>query len=250
MMNQTTFPVSQSPTSVGRSFKKQATHGQAWHALESSSVCRLLEVDPTQGLASADVANRQLRYGKNSSESLGGRTIGMLVMLFLSVAIGFFLTAAILNRAVGDSAEAFSILVVVVVVAIVGFAYLLRSARARDVMQDATRGSARVKRDGQESRVNAEDVVPGDIIIFGAGDSVPADARLLNAMQLQAQESALTRKREATEKQVSSVTTDASLTERKSMVYLGTMISAGTGVAVVVAIGVQTELGKIAGGDI
>jgi Ca2+-transporting ATPase len=168
----------------------------------------------------------------------------MLVLLFLSTVIGFLLTAGILNSAIGDRMDAFAILVLVIIGAIAGFAYVLRSARARDAMEYATRGKVRVRRQGQETKVTGEELVPGDIVILTAGDSVPADARLIEAVQLQVQESALTGKRTANEKRISSVAIDTPFDQRQSMVYLGTSINTGCAVAAVVATGVQTELGK------
>lgn len=173
----------------------------------------------------------------------------MLVLLFLSIVIGFLTTAAILNSAVRDSMEAFSIVVVTLLGAIIGFAYLLKSARALDAMQIATRANVRVKREGQDIKIKAEELVPGDIIILNVGDYVPADARLIEATQVLARESALPGKRTAVEKQSSPVVSDTPLGQRRSMVYLGTTILAGFAVAAVVATGVQTELGRMATGD-
>jgi Ca2+-transporting ATPase len=160
--------------------------------------------------------------------------------------MGFLVTAAILNRVERDSVEAFSILIVSVVGAIVGFAYVFKAARALDVMQDASRAIASVTRDGKETRVKAEELVPGDIVALKAGDCVSADARLVEAVQLETQESALTGKHTAIKKRTSPVAKDAPLDQRQSMVYLGTMIGSGSGFAVVVATGVNTELAKIA----
>jgi len=218
-----------------------------WHA-QASLVTRLLEVN--QGLTASEVATRRLRYGPNNSETLGSQRItGMLVLLILSSVIGFLLTAAIFNSATGDNLEAFAILVVVVIGAIVGFARVLNAARALDAMQYATRATVRVRREGQETSIKAEELVPGDIVILSAGDCVPADARLIETVQLQVQESALTGKSTAVEKRISQVATDASLDQRQSMIYLGSTVLSGRALAAVVATGVQTELGKKATGD-
>lgn len=221
-----------------------------WHALEASSVTRLLGVDPNAGLTSSDVVTRRLQYGLNSCERVGSRRIAItLVLLSFSSAIGFLLTAAILNTAVRDNIVAFSILVLVVMSAIVGFVYVLKAARALDAVQYATRSTVRVMRDGQEANVKAEGLVPGDIVRLSAGDCVPADARLIETRELQVQESALTGESIAVEKGISRAATDAPLNRRQSMVYLGTTICSGNAVAAVVATGVQTELGKRAACD-
>jgi P-type Ca2+ transporter type 2C len=98
-------------------------------------------------------------------------------------------------------------------------------------------------------RVETEELVPGDIVILEAGDSVPADARLIEAAQLQVKETALTGKKTLVEKGTSPGSKDAPLDERQSMVYFGTSLNSGSGVAVVVATGPKTELGKIAACD-
>lgn len=223
----------------------RANSARDWHALEASSVTRLLGVDASAGLTSSDVVTRRLQYGANSCEGVASRQITVtLVLLYLSTAIGFLLTAAILNSAVRDNVEAFSILVVVVLSAIVGFVYVLQAARALDGMQYATKATIRVRRAGQENQIKAEELVPGDIIILSAGDCVPADARVTEAEGLQVQESTLSGKSSAIQKRSSPVASDAPIAQRQSMVYLGSMVLSGSALAAVVATGAQTELGK------
>lgn len=228
----------------------RANSARNWHALEAPSVTRLLGVDPNVGLTLSDVVTRRLQYGLNSCERVKSRRITVtLVLLSFSTAIGFLLTAAILNTGVTDNIEAFLVLVVVVMSAIVGFVYVLKAARALDAVQYATRSKVRVVRDGQEANVKAEELVPGDIVRLSGGDCVPADARLIETRELQVQESALTGESIAVEKGISRAATDAPLNRRQSMVYLGTTICSGNAVAAVVATGVQTEIGKRAACD-
>ena len=248
-MNNAIFSLSDIQASIDR-----RAHGGAsvtpWHAVETAFVTRSLGVDPIRGLRATDVAARRLSYGPNSTERIGSqRVTRMLVLLFLSIAVGFILTAAILNGATGDNIEAFSLLTVIVIGSIVGFAYVLKSARALDTMHNAAQACARVRRDGKQMKVEAEELVPGDIVILEAGDSVPADARLIEAAQLQVEETALTGKKTLVEKGTLPGSKDAPLDERQSMVYFGTSLNSGSGVAVVVATGSKTELGKIAACD-
>ena len=210
----------------------------------------VLGVNPEVGLMHSEVVTRRLWFGANSTEGRGSRRVTLLLLLmFLSIVIGFLMTAAILNSAITDNVEAFSILAITVLGAIVGFAYLLKSARALDRMAYATRAHARVKRGGQKIQINAEELVPGDIILVKAGDSIPADCRLLEAAQLRVDESALTGRGAGIEKQISAVPSDADIEQRRSMLFLGTKILAGSALAAVVATGFQTELGKRAVGD-
>lgn len=248
-MNDTVFPLNQAQAGA----HKSAQGGVAvtpWHAAETALVTRLLGVDPIRGLTTADVATRRLSYGPNNVEGVGSQRItNMLVLLSFSIAVGFVLTAAILNGVSSDNIEAFSLLTVIVIGSIVGFAYLLKSARAMDTLHIAAQACARVIRDGKQTKVEAEQLVPGDIVILEAGDSVPADARLIEAAHLQVKETALTGKKTVVEKGTSPASNDAPLDERLSMVYFGTELNSGSGVAVVVATGSKTELGKIAACD-
>jgi len=246
MMNDTIFPLNAAQTSANQSAQEKAI-GTPWHAVETSLVMRLLGVDPKRGLTASDVASRQLSFGRNTAEGIGSqRVTALLVLLVISIAIGFVLAAAVLNRVAGNNIEAISLLIVIAIGSIVGFAYVLKSARALDSMCNAAQACARVRRDGKQMKLEAEQLVPGDIVILEAGDAVPADARLIEADQLQVRETVLTGKNTVVEKGTSSASDNAPLDERRSMVYLGTALNSGSGVAVVVATGSRTELGKIA----
>ncbi|MCM3904491.1 MAG: cation-transporting P-type ATPase [Pyrinomonadaceae bacterium] len=244
MIPQTTLSRNKAQTALASSPSRHVTNARAWHALEASFVTRLLEVNSNQGLTASEVTTRRLLYGPNKSEiPRSPRITGMLILLFLSI-VGFLVTAAILNAATRDNTEAFAILVVVVLGAIIGFAHMLRAAQASDAMQNAMRATVRVRRGGQDTSIKAEDLVPGDIVILTPGNIVPADARLIQTVKLRAKESVLTGKRTAVDKRVSQVVADDPIAKRQSMVYLGSTIDFGSAVAVVVATGVQTELGK------
>ena len=248
-MNDTIFQLNQAQASTDKRAQGRATV-TPWHAVETPLVTRLLGVNPTEGLATAEVATRRLSYGPNNVEGFGTqRVTSMLVLLCFGIAVGFVLAAAILSGASGDSIEAFSLLTVIVIGSIVGFAYVLKAARALDTMHNAAQACARVRREGKQLQVEAEELVPGDIVILEAGDSVPADARLIEAAHLQVQETELTGKKTLVEKRTSPASKDAPMDERQSMVYFGTSLNSGSGVAVVVATGPETELGKIAACD-
>jgi len=233
-----------------RRLRRPVESVRKWYAVGASAVPELLGVNPRLGLMESEVLSRRLRYGPNSSESPGSRRVTVLsLMLFLSIVVGFLTTAAVLNSAIPDSTEAFSVVVVAVLGAIMGFVYLLKSARALDRMADATRTNARVKRGGKDIKINAEELVPGDIIILKADEYVPADCRLLESDQLRVDESALTGKSGVVEKLISAVPPDADIEHRRSMIFLGSRIMSGSASAAVVGTGFQTELGKMAIGD-
>ncbi|HEX6043417.1 MAG TPA: cation-transporting P-type ATPase [Pyrinomonadaceae bacterium] len=220
--------------------------GQESHALPVTDVQRLFDVDPATGLTAAQVSERQLRYGLNELQRIKPRPAWrLLVDQFGSIVIALLAVAAGISWATGDAAEAIAILIVLVLNAAIGFLTEWQAGRALEALRRHTHTSSRVRRDGFETTVDAEQLVPGDVIILNAGDRVPADARLLEAVRLQTEESALTGESTTVDKSVDAVPVEAPLAERKSMLYLGTAIAAGRGVALVVNTGSGTQLGKI-----
>jgi Ca2+-transporting ATPase len=217
-----------------------------WHALEPHDVSLSLKVDPKVGLTPAEVNERQLRYGPNVLQQIQARSAWrVLIDQFASIVIALLAIAAVISWATGDGAEAIAILIVLILNAAVGFATEWQAGRALDALRRQSRTLTRIRRDGFESTVDAEELVPGDIVILNAGDLVPADARLLEAVRLEAEESALTGESTTVEKSVRAVSVETPLAERRSMLYLGTAVAAGRAVAIVVSTGTATELGKI-----
>ena len=217
-----------------------------WHALEADAVTSLLNVEPRVGLTSSQVSQRQLRYGLNALQRIRSRPAWrVLIDQFANIVIALLAIAAVISWATGDGAEAIAILIVLILNAAVGFATEWQAGRALDALRRQSRTLTRVRRDGFESTVDAEELVPGDIIILNAGDRVPADARLLDVLRLEVEESALTGESTTVEKNVRAVSAHTPLAERRSMLYLGTAVAAGRGEAIVVGTGLTTELGKV-----
>ena len=217
-----------------------------WHALELQDVSLSLKVDPEVGLTAAEVNERQLRYGLNALQQIKSRPAWrVLIDQFASIVIALLAIAAVISWATGDNAEAIAILVVLLLNAAVGFATEWQAGRALDALRRQSRTLTRVRRNGFESTVDAEELVPGDVVILNAGDRVPADARLLEAVRVEAEESALTGESTTVEKSIRAVSVQTPLAERRSMLYLGTAIAAGRAVAIVVNTGASTQLGKI-----
>jgi Ca2+-transporting ATPase len=234
------------PARIGGSSPAFLDQQHSWYAMECAAVAAALTVDPALGLAGSDVNERRLTFGANAIQTIRPRPAWrMLVDQFASLVIALLAVAAAVAWATGDVLEAIAILVVLVINASVGFATEWQAGRALDALRRQARTTTRVRRDGVEKNIDAEELVPGDIVVLNAGDRVPADARLIEAARLQVEESALTGESTTVEKAVEPVAADTSLTERRSMLYLGTGIAAGRAVALVVATGLQTELGRI-----
>lgn len=214
--------------------------------MDGAAVAAALAVDPARGLASSEVDERRLTFGANAIQTIRPRPAWrLLVDQFTSLVIGLLAVAAAVSWATGDHLEAIAILVVLIINAIVGFATEWQAGRALDALRRQARTITRVRREGVEKTIDAEELVPGDIVVLNAGDRVPADARLVEAARLQVEESALTGESTTVEKTIEPLAVDSSLTERRSMLYLGTGIASGRAVALVVATGLQTELGRI-----
>ncbi|HEY2961085.1 MAG TPA: cation-transporting P-type ATPase [Pyrinomonadaceae bacterium] len=220
--------------------------GADWHGIEAQHALSLLLVDPAAGLSSQEVTERQLRYGRNALQQVKPRSAWrVLIDQFASIVIALLALAALISWSTNDTPEALAILIVLILNAAVGFATEWQASRALDALRRQTHTTARVRRDGFETNVDAEELVPGDIIILNSGDRVPADARLLEAMRLETEESALTGESTTVEKNVQSVPQQTPLAERRSMLYLGTAIAAGRAVALVVRTGTATQLGQV-----
>ena len=170
----------------------------------------------------------------------------MILILLAAAAVSF--TIACIEGNPKEFFEPALILLIVVLNAVMGVMQESKAEKALDALKSMSAPHARVIRDGKVQVIDAKDLVPGDIIHLEAGDFVPADARLLTSAGLKSEESALTGESVPSEKDASAaVKEDAPLGDRTNMVFSGCSITYGTATAVVVATGMQTEMGKIAG---
>lgn len=147
----------------------------------------------------------------------------------------------------GHGVESIVIAIIVLFAVLLGFIQEYRAERAIEALQQMAAPTAAVLRDGQEIRIPARDLVPGDVILLHTGDRIPADARLIEAINLQIEEAALTGESVPVEKHAHPLGRDnLPLGDRKNMVYAGTSATYGRGKALIVATGMRTEFGKIA----
>jgi P-type Ca2+ transporter type 2C len=214
--------------------------------MDATAVAKFFEVDPASGLSSANVEQRRMRYGVNALPTIQSRAAWRLLLdQFKSLIVALLAVAAVVAWLTGDKIEAAAILVVLGLNALTGFLTEWQAGRALNALRLSSHTTARVRRDQHETLIDTAELVPGDVVILNAGDRVPADLRLLEAASLRAEESALTGESAPVSKAVPAAPADAVLAERYSMLYLGTMIAAGRALAVVTAVGAQTEMGRI-----
>ena len=220
----------------------------AWHALSAADVLARLATDPHAGLPAAEATHRLARHGRN--EIAEGRRRGPLLMLldqFRDFMIVVLLAAAGISGIVGDLADTVVILTIVVLNAAIGFVQEYRAERAIAALRAMAAASARGLRVGKPVTGRAAEVAPGDVVLLEAGNAIPADLRLVEAVQLKVEEAALTGESQPVEKHIRPLhDTGLPLGDRRNMAYKGTLATYGRARGVVVATGMQTELGRIA----
>lgn len=217
------------------------------HARPMEEVLRGFSADPARGLTSEEAKARLDRYGPNSlAEEKKRPWIHMLMGQFKSPIVLLLVVAAALSFLFKEWLDGIAILAVLVINSLVGFFMEFQADRAMRTLKMLASVSARVLRDGRLVEIDLSAIVPGDVIHVEAGDMIPADARCIETVQAQANESALTGESVPVEKCVDTVPQDAMLAERTSMLYKATFITRGHARAVVVATGMNTELGRIA----
>jgi len=199
------------------------------------------------GLTASEARTRLAEHGANEVVQVSERTpLDILVAQFDSVLIWVLVAAAVLSLWAGHTIDAVLIVVIVVANGIFGFAQDYRAERSLDALRELTAPTATVRRDGTTVDVDATELVPGDVLELESGNVVPADARLLEETDLEVDEAALTGESVPVSKSPDPVDPDAPLAEHSSMVYKGTNVTRGRGVAVVSATGMDTEVGAIA----
>ncbi|MEA5500650.1 cation-translocating P-type ATPase [Limnoraphis robusta] len=205
-----------------------------------------LSVETNQGLASSTVKKRQEKYGPNRLQEIKRRSNWQIfIEQFKSPIVGLLAIAAVLSFSFQDWVEGIAIIIAIFLNAVIGFFTELKAVNSMESLQELSHTKAKVRRDQKVQEISAEELVPGDIVVLESGDLVPADVRILEASKLQADESALTGESLPVSKTTEALEGDLSLAERTNMLFKGTAITLGSGEGVVIATGMNTELGHI-----
>ncbi len=221
---------------------------EIYHALAADQIAAKLNAS-SQGLTADEAASRLNQFGHNElTQAAPQPRWRAFLNQFRSAVIWLLIIAAVISGAMGEWVDALAILSIVVLNGVLGFLQEDRARRALDALEKLSAPMTRVVRDGALETIAARDLVPGDVIRVEAGDYIPADARLLDAARFAAQEASLTGESNPVDKDARVVLDEKTpLADRRNMIYLGTTTVIGKANALVVATGMQTELGRIAG---
>jgi Ca2+-transporting ATPase len=227
--------------------KSAPANAESWHALTSSEVLEHLKVRES-GLSSAEAAERLAQYGPNQlTEAPRLGFWKLLLDQFNNFIVILLLVAAGISAILGEWIDASAILAIVVLNAVLGIVQEQRAEEALAALKKLAAPDARVMRDGKHITVPARDLVPGDIVFLEAGNHIPADLRLLEAVNLQVEEAALTGESLPVHKNAAmKLEANIPLGDRKNTAFMATTVTYGRGRGVVIGTGMRSQLGLIA----
>jgi Ca2+-transporting ATPase len=218
-----------------------------WHQLNIQQCFERLNSND-KGLSNRTAEEKKAEFGLNKLEEK--KKISPVVMFlaqFKDVMILILVAAAVVSAVIGDLKDAVVILFIIALNAVIGFVQEYRAEKAMDALKKMASSSARVLRDGRTVQLPAEEIVPGDVVLLEAGDMIPADLRLLDVHGLKVEEASLTGESHAVDKNTGEISEkETALGDRINMAYKSTLVTNGRGKGLVVATGMQTEIGAIA----
>jgi Ca2+-transporting ATPase len=219
----------------------------SWHLKDINTVVEELG-SSIQGLTLAEAEKRLQKYGLNELKEKKKKTPFMLFLdQFKDFMILVLIVAALISGWIGEPSDTIAIILIVVLNAVIGFVQEYRAEKAMAALKSMAAPFATVLRDGNPVNIPASQLVPGDIVLLEAGKIVPADLRLIESAQLKVEEAALTGESVPVEKHTEPLHDEhLPLGDRKNMAYKGTFVTYGRGKGIVVATGMDTELGRIA----
>jgi len=234
---------------AGRPRTGEATNGAApaWHVCTAREVVSELETSRLHGLSEQEAANRLRRFGPNALAPPETRSaLAMLVEQFATLPVALLGASAVLSLVTGGVFDAVAIMAVVGVNAAIGFATESHAERTIASLRKLGQPTARVLRDGRRRDIPADRVVPGDVLVLTAGGVVAADARVLAGRELLIDEAVLTGESLPMRKTSEPLRrADVPLADRANMVFKGTAVTSGRGLAIAVGTGADTEIGRV-----
>ena len=229
--------------------ERSASAGEHWYALSAEDVTARLGVDPAAGLSAARAAELLARDGPNAlpvepPPSAVRRFLGEFTSYMQIILVG----ASIVSLVIQEWSTAIVLIVITLFNALVGLRQAGKAESAMNALQSMMKATARVRRDGTEAEIPAEQVVAGDVVLIAAGDEVPADGRIVTSSALQIDESALTGESVPAAKDAETLSGgEVGPGEQSDMAFMHTPVTHGSGVVVVTGTGSDTQVGKIAG---
>lgn len=218
----------------------------AWHSIAQEDLTRIL-VAGMDGLSPADVEERQKEFGKNTLPAPQPPTLLTIILhQFANPLIYILLIAGVIAVLMDDLKDAIFIFAVVALNALIGTYQEWRAEQKAHALQVLLKIKAKVRREGRQQMIPAEDLVPGDVVLIESGDKVPADIRLVQANKLSIDEAFLTGESLPVEKSVTLVEASTPVSDRTNMAFAGATVMTGRGLGFVVATGLRTEVGRIA----
>lgn len=219
---------------------------QNWHALEVQDVLNSLKTS-LQGLDSEEAKLRLSQYGQNELTAKKKNSLLLIFFRqFLNPLVYILIIASLIKLWFSSFMDAFVILGVIIFMAVVGFIQEARAEKAVEALKQLASPKAKVKRAGEIEVVSTKELVPGDIVILESGDKIPADLRIIESVNLKVNESLLTGESLPVDKYADKVLNETVVAEQKNMLFMGTSVTYGRALAVVVATGMNTQMGKIA----
>ena len=227
---------------------------EKWFAKDVNEVEQKLGTDLKKGLSSDEVAKRQEKYGFNELKAAKKKTLLQRFLdQFKDFSIIILIIAAIVSGAVGIAngegvTDTIIIMIVVIVNAIIGVSQEAKAEKSLEALQKLTDHAAKVIRNENITVIPAKELVPGDIVVLDTGDYIPADLRVIEAVNLKAQESSLTGESVPVEKNIEKIeNNEVGIGDRVNMLFSSSLVTYGRGKGIVVETGMTTEVGKIAG---
>ena len=227
---------------------------EKWFAKDVNEVEQQLGTDLKKGLSSDEVVKRQEKYGFNELKAAKKKTLLQRFLdQFKDFSIIVLIIAAIVSGAVGIAngegvTDTIIIMIVVIVNAIIGVSQEAKAEKSLEALQKLTDHAAKVIRNENITVISAKELVPGDIVVLDTGDYIPADLRVIEAVNLKAQESSLTGESVPVEKNIEKIeNNEVGIGDRVNMLFSSSLVTYGRGKGIVVETGMTTEVGKIAG---